>query len=48
MNPKAVDPVQDNWQAFDALATLFVVTDAPGRIAYVNTAFEDQIGRAHV
>ena len=46
MNPKALEPQRETWLAFDALATLVVVTDAQGLIAYVNTALEDQLGYA--
>ena len=46
MGSPSVDHPSQRWQAFDALATLVVVTNDQGRITYVNTSLEDQLGYA--
>jgi two-component system nitrogen regulation sensor histidine kinase GlnL len=48
MHRKAAPTPTDasRWQAFDALATLVVVTDSQGLIAHANAALEDHLGCA--
>ena len=46
MGTALADDIPPRWQAFDALATLVVVTNAQGLISYVNTSMEDQLGYA--